>query len=413
MREFDYRTATQPEIEEVARRFVGRLLIDLQPTAPMDPSSPRNKGVVGRIYEATFGIPANSIRGPDFPGAGMELKSVPIILTGGEAKAKERISIAMIDFAGLRSRPGIRRKSGRNSIGCCMIFYGWEPLQPIARFKTLVTGIWSPDESTLRTIQADWERIRGLVVANCRSEVSESLSSILGAATKGAGHGSVSRAWSLKQPFVGWIYREMTGDEPVPSETAAPDPAAEFEARTLATLSSYVGRPFDQLASLAGREGKQGKAAVAQIVRALIGERAKGRSGDFLRFGVEVKTVPVDQSGRVVESMSFPAFVHEELVFEDWEIVRSARPPQSIADRSRSSRPAYLVGRDPYGAAHLLEPLRDRARWNSPGVGALPSSDRGRRSSRPPAAINDAIHPCSSEGAETPQIETKRLVASM
>ncbi len=130
----------------------------------------------------------------------------------------------------------------------------------------------------------------------------------------------MSRAWSLKQPFVGWIYREMTGDEPVPSETAAPDPAAEFEARTLATLSSYVGRPFDQLASLAGREGKQGKAAVAQVVRALIGERAKGRSGDFLRFGVEVKTVPVDQSGRVVELMSFPAFVHEELVFEDWEL---------------------------------------------------------------------------------------------
>ena len=61
-------------------------------------------------------------------------------------------------------------------------------------------------------MKADWELICGLVVEGRRHEVSESLTRLLGAATKGPGHGSISRAWSLKQPFVGWIYRQMTGD---------------------------------------------------------------------------------------------------------------------------------------------------------------------------------------------------------
>ena len=99
---FDYRTATRAEIEARAKGFERRWLIDLQPTlAPMVPSSPKTKGIVGRIYEASFGIPANSLPGPDFPAAAIELKSVPILVTGGEAKAKERISISMIDFARL------------------------------------------------------------------------------------------------------------------------------------------------------------------------------------------------------------------------------------------------------------------------------------------------------------------------
>jgi DNA mismatch repair protein MutH len=317
--EFDYRTATKEEIETEARSFVGKLLVDLQPAiAPMIPSSPNTKGVVGRLYEASFGIPQNSIAGPDFPGAGIELKSVPILVVGGEPRAKERISISMIDFNALAMQTwdaaDVRKKLDR----MLMIFYGWEPLQPIARFKTLATGVWAPDESTLRTIRADWERIRELVASGRRVEVSESLSSILGAATKGAGHGSTSRAWSLKQPFVGWLYREMTGSEPLPAPTSAADPAAAFENMVLALLQPHIGRTFESLAEATGRVGKGGKAAVPSIVRSLIGERSSGRSGDFARFGVEVKVVPVNSRGGLVERMSFPAFVHEELVFETW-----------------------------------------------------------------------------------------------
>ncbi len=55
------------------------------------------------------------------------------------------------------------------------------------------------------------------------------------------------------------------------------------------------------------------------MVRGYVGEKAHGRSGDFDRFGIELKTVPMDGKGRPVESMSFPSFVHEELQYETWE----------------------------------------------------------------------------------------------
>jgi DNA mismatch repair endonuclease MutH len=296
-------------------------LIELQPElAPMRPSSPATKGVVGRIYEACFDIPQNSIAGPDFPGAGIELKSVPILITGNEARAKERISVGMINFERLGGEvwdtASVRKKLER----LLLIFYGWEPLLPIARFRTLAAGIWSPDEETWRAVEADWLSIQSLVLAGRRNEVSESLTRVLGAATKGTGHGSISRAWSLKQPFVGWIYRSMAGPELLaPRPIVDDDPAKAFEDQTLTRMRPFVGLTFDALAAHVGRSGLGGKAGAAVVVRALLGQAMHGRTNEFARFGVEIKTVPVDLDGHVLEAMSFPTFVHQEVIFESWD----------------------------------------------------------------------------------------------
>ena len=64
---FEYRTATRAEISTVAQTLVGKRLIDFDPTAPMVPSSARNKGAVGKVYETAFGIEPNSVAGGTFP----------------------------------------------------------------------------------------------------------------------------------------------------------------------------------------------------------------------------------------------------------------------------------------------------------------------------------------------------------
>jgi DNA mismatch repair endonuclease MutH len=315
---FPYRTATSGEIEARARGLLGKLLVDIDPMAPMRPSSAQTKGVVGRIYESAFDIPANSIAGPDFPGAGIELKSVPILVDRSGAKAKERISVGMIDFVSLVDEEWERAAVRKKLDQLLLIFYGWKPYRPISSFETLAAGLWRPDERSLASIRSDWELIRALVRAGRRDEVSESLTTVLGAATKGAGHGSRSRAWSLKQPYVTWLYETFVGRE-VSGGRVEDDPRRAFEAWILALLQPHVGRRIDAIAADIGRAGKGGKAAAAETLRALVGERAHGRHGDFERFGIEVKTVPVNVSGRIWESMSFPAFVHEELTFETWE----------------------------------------------------------------------------------------------
>jgi DNA mismatch repair endonuclease MutH len=315
---FDYRTASRAEITAMARALVGRRLIEIDPAAPMVPSSAQTKGVVGRIYESAFGIPPNSISGPDFPGAAIELKSVPIRMVAGEARAKERISLTMIDFVALPQERWDVASVRKKLDDLLLIFYRWDPLLPIARFETLAAEIWQPDTESLRQMRIDWETVRELVASGRRDEVSEGYTRLLGAATKGPGHGSVSRTWSLKQTFVGYIYRTVAGEVPTVT-TLAPDPGAAFEERVLAGIEPFLGRSLADVASHVGLAGRDGKAASAQVVRALVGERGTGRHGEFERFGIETKVVPVDGRGGIVEAMSFPAFVHEELIYETWD----------------------------------------------------------------------------------------------
>ena len=315
---FDYRTATRDEIAAVARTLVGKQLIEIDRTAPMRPSSAQTKGVVGRIYEAAFGKQPDSRQEADFPGAGIELKSVPIQFVRGEARAKERVSLTMIDFAVLPVERWETAAVRKKVDDLLLVFYRWDPLFPIARFETLAAEIWQPDDESMRQMKVDWESVRDLVRQGRREEVSEGSTRLLGAATKGPGHGSQSRAWSLKQTFVGFIYRSITAKESMPT-SAGLDPGATFERAALARMEPYIGRSLADLAKIVERADKTGKAAAAQIVRALVGERGTGRHGEFERFGIETKTVPVNAAGRLVEAMSFPAFIHEELVFETWD----------------------------------------------------------------------------------------------
>jgi DNA mismatch repair protein MutH len=317
---FDYRTATADEIEFEGHCLEGRRLDELDTSIDLRrPSSAATKGVVGRVIEAYFGIEQNSRHEPDFRGAGIELKSVPIQRTRIEARAKERISLGMIDWNLLRSETWATATARQKLEHLMLVFYEWSPLRPMGFFKVLATGIWTPDPASLEAIEQDWMTIRQLEIDGRRGEASEGLTNLLGAATKGAGHGSTSRAWSLKQPFVGWIYRSMAGEIQVPMAIkASVDPAAAFERATLEKLRAVEGKAISEVATTAGTTVSRSKSAAANVIRTYMGEKSKGRSGDFERFGVEVKLVPID-AGKPVEATSFPGFIHEELAFESWE----------------------------------------------------------------------------------------------
>ena len=300
---FDYRTATPIEIESRARRLLGRPLDSLSSVAALrSPSSAATKGLVGAIYENFFGIEPNSRSEPDFTAAGIELKSVPIFLISGvEARAKERISLGMIDWTSLPSETWETAHARRKLENLMLIFYRWAPLRPIGSFETLVAGLWKPDPATLATIEQDWLAIQRLAIEGRINDASESLTKALGAATKGAGHGSTTRAWSFKQPFVSWIYRAMSGRVPISPSQPSVDPEGHFESATLARFRTIEGTTIDAVASSIGRPVGAGKSAAADVIRAFAGQKAKGRVGDFDRYGVELKTVPIDDRGQPIE----------------------------------------------------------------------------------------------------------------
>ena len=274
-----------------------------------------------------------------------------------------------------------------------LIFYRWDPLLPIARFETLAAEIWQPDAESLRQMQLDWESVRELVGTGRRDEVSEGSTRLLGAATKGLGHGSTSRAWSLKQTFVGYIYRSLTSEYPI-TTTASIDPGATFEREVAPRASSRTSAARWQTSPRSSvAPTRQGRRRSARTVRALIGQHGTGRTGDFERFGIETKIVPVNAAGQLVEAMSFPAFVHEELAFETWEASDLLGAPPTDAHRPDLPREEGVLAEMRLGRPFFWSPSQEEFRGIALEWERYRKSDRaGRARDLPKASETEFIH---------------------
>ena len=251
------------------------------PYLRIQPSGSRRIRSLGRTFQARI-----------------ELKSVPVLVAGAEARAKERISVGMIDFEGLAVESGIRRVSGRSSSRMLLIFYGWQPLQPSRAFKTLAAGIWStrrgdvvgrPRPTGRPSVASSWQ------VAG--SEVSESLTRVLGAATKGTGHGSISSGLVPEAALRRLdLSRSMTGKAPVAPDALRVDDQLQRvrgrDARPTRTLRrSTVRRPRrSDRPCRQGREERRSRRSHPSNPRAGSGQEA--RTGEFARFGIEVQDCP-------------------------------------------------------------------------------------------------------------------------
>src|SRR5262245_43998002 len=98
MTRFDPMTAGEGEILERASLLRGRQLGDLDDLTAAT-AAVVGKGSPGLLIVRFFGIPATSISAPDFAGAAIELKVVPVVHGGkGQRRIKERTFISMIDY---------------------------------------------------------------------------------------------------------------------------------------------------------------------------------------------------------------------------------------------------------------------------------------------------------------------------
>lgn len=329
----DYRTASRAEIDAVSGNLIGRSLADVasRPAARIISSS-GTKGGIGAIYESYFGIPPNSRQEADFPGAGIELKSVPVVRRAGDWHVKERTVISMIQYDGLAREEWSSATVRKKIAEVLFIFYGWLPDTDLYDFVTERVVLWKPGDDLLPFLAGDWEAVRRKVLAGQAHEISESDGRILGAATKGVNSlARVSqpfsdirakpRAWAFKPSLTESIFREAAPSEAIQSLIAllAKDKPLSYEERVVARLNNFVGLPLGDIADALGMPIGAGKATGARIVRRALGLRPTGPIREFERFGVEVKTTPISPSGKPWESMSFPAFRYRELADEDWE----------------------------------------------------------------------------------------------
>ncbi len=116
------------------------------------------KGWAGQLLEALLGATAGGRAEPDFPGLGVELKTIPVD-GAGRPRESTFVCVAPLDVVSLGAweESWVRRKLGRVL---------WVPLvvaEPLP--DTMIGGarLWSPSAADDAVLRADFEELRALL----------------------------------------------------------------------------------------------------------------------------------------------------------------------------------------------------------------------------------------------------------
>lgn len=336
---FDYRTARKEEVLRRAEQLRGMTLgMVIEGAIVPVKDNIANKGSVGAIIEAFFGIAGDGESRPDFPTAGIELKVVPVVIRKGvEPRSKERTSVSMIDYQKLAKEEWEDASVKPKIASILFVFYQHDFGKDRLTWPVLGLRLWHPliDVSLERTIRTDWTRVRDRVRKGEAHLLSEGDSEILGAATKGpGGKDSVvapctdppiqarRRAWALKPSLTTTLYRELVKGEGAFSSLAIQDARSgvSLDELILSGLKGLEGRRLDVVAREMGFSPGDGKSGSAMLVRKLLGvSDVKKPIRELEARGLTTRILSVTPGGRPYEATSFPAFDHFELLEEEWE----------------------------------------------------------------------------------------------
>ncbi|HBT60112.1 MAG TPA: hypothetical protein DEA45_04735, partial [Acholeplasmataceae bacterium] len=127
------------------------------------------------------------------------------------------------------------------------------------------------------------------------------------------------RAFSLKNSYMTQLIRTVINKEKneklIDSRLIK---TMTFEETLQKSLSKYIGLGEHYL-ERRFNVNPQSKSKFKSIISNILSVNDVEKSDEFLKANIKVKTIRVEEDGRVIESMSFPSFKFEEIVNEDWE----------------------------------------------------------------------------------------------
>ena len=195
-----------------------RLLIgqDLRPLAgpnqvTVEKGDKINKGWAGHVIERYLGLPLNSSQSPNF--GSWELKVIPLkYLKSGVLQVKETMAVTMIDPVEVSKKEFEEShvySKLRKIVVVSRIFE--TPKEEASRVYS-VSQFDLDDPVTFATVKDDYDLIREAIIKTATPDKAPNLSGLSGTMgkyiqprTKGAGHGSTSRAFYARTGFVAHI----------------------------------------------------------------------------------------------------------------------------------------------------------------------------------------------------------------
>lgn len=164
----------------------------------------KNKGWAGHVLERYLGLPINSAQSPNF--GSWELKIVPLKkLASGEIAVKETMAITMIDPYNVARTPFEQSHllaKLKKAIVCARLFESQNEERSIL---VRIAAFDLNDKTVYDQVKRDYEETRQCILAKGFEYLTGAMGVLVQPRTKGAGHGSTSRAFYARTQFVAKI----------------------------------------------------------------------------------------------------------------------------------------------------------------------------------------------------------------
>lgn len=160
-----------------------------------------NKGWAGHVIERYLGLPLNSSQSPDFGSWELKLCSLKY-LKSKEITIKETMAITMINEDNIKNTPfedtHLLSKMKKILIPARI----WEGKEEKSSILYSVTEFDLGNTEIFNQVKRDYELARQIVIQNGFSSLSGKLGVYIQPRTKGAGHGSTSRAFYARKDLL-------------------------------------------------------------------------------------------------------------------------------------------------------------------------------------------------------------------
>lgn len=323
------------------------------------------KGSFGnRVEELYFMYNPNSIPQPDFPEAGIELKTTPLKHTSKGAVSKERLVFNIINYMEEYKNRFVTSSFWSKNKELLLLFYLYEADKLPIDYIFKIIRLWRFPEKDLKIIIDDWNKIIAKIKEGKAHELSEGDTIYLGACTKGATRASVreqpfsklpamQRAFSLKSKYLNFIIaqsnegieHEINEDEYefILSETrltraefkeqnklslVASEPIVKsiHDYKDGQTFEDFVSEKFEAFKGFTEKEliehfkleiNHKAKNRFQVISNRIMGVEGKYVE-EFMKGDIEMKTIVLERNGNLRESMSFQQIKYKEIIQETW-----------------------------------------------------------------------------------------------
>lgn len=335
-----YDPSSQESILSYALQLEGKSLREVIDISGLDQNR-LNKGRFGQILEEYyFYKKLDSTSQPDFPEAGLELKSgaVKRLTRNGELRAKERLVLSIIDYNDLVTQNFKTGSFYMKNAEMLLVFHLHEKNINVLDYIVKLVGVWDFPAEDLKVIEHDWQLIKNKVMNGEAHTLSEGDTFYLGACTKGANASSTrsqpnsttpakQRAFSLKPGYVNHMLAKISGitDGSFGKLVTAPDlESVEYDIEKIALdkFKPYYGKTPEDIARMLNIDyNPQAKQRFAMLTKEILGVSSEQEVEEFSKADITIKTVRIDDKNLPCQNLSFPAFEYENIVEEDsWEL---------------------------------------------------------------------------------------------